>query len=204
MSDYLPSVRGDALLLTHGRTGAAEDALLIAAAVVIDGVLGGQLHVTGGRRLALGPVATGAPLLLELCALRTAGNSPWDWFESAAAFALQRASGELIAAGVAERALPDPLARLFRHDTLRVHPEHEAAARNRLADVLTGRPAPPYAIALAGALHGCGRLEEVAGVCVTRCQLQTLTDAVRSLGCGTQAVLATLRERRRSEDMIAA
>jgi hypothetical protein len=214
MSLYVPSVRGDALLLTHGRTGGAEDLLLISAAVILDGVLGGHIEVTGSRRYGLdrrriapGPAMPGAPALmaeLRERAMNIAGDTPWGWFERAALSALKRSSDELIAAGAAERALPEPIWRLFRHTTLRVHPEQEAAARERLADVLIGRPAPPHAIALACALHSCEALDEVAGLRLSRRHLRAMTDAARSLGSGTQAVLATLEERRRRADTIAA
>ena len=53
MSVYVPTARGDALLLTSGRTGAADDLLLISSAVVLDGMLGGHIHVTGHRKLGL-------------------------------------------------------------------------------------------------------------------------------------------------------
>ena len=45
---YEPSVRGDAMLLTHGRKGTAEDLLLVAGALVIDGALGGHIDVVAG------------------------------------------------------------------------------------------------------------------------------------------------------------
>jgi len=45
---YVPSVRGDAMLITHGRKGTPEDLLLAGAAVVLDGALGGHVDVTGG------------------------------------------------------------------------------------------------------------------------------------------------------------
>jgi hypothetical protein len=109
-----------------------------------------------------------------------------------------------VAAGVAEPMLPGPLHRLFRHETLHVQPEAEAAARERLADVLTGRTATPAAIALASALHSCEMLDEVAGLRLGRRQLRAMTDASRSLGSGAQAVLATLEERRRRAAQIAA
>jgi hypothetical protein len=105
---------------------------------------------------------------------------------------------ELMAAGVAEPMLPGPLHRLFRHETLRVQREAEAAARERLADVLTGRPSTPAAIALASAQHRCETLDEVAGVRLGRRRLRAMTDASRSLGPGVQVVLATLEERRRA------
>jgi hypothetical protein len=100
MSHYLPSVRGDALLLTRGRTGAAEDLLLISSAVVIDGVVGGHIDVTGNRRLGLdrrriapGVEVPGAPALMSDLRERVivvAGDTPWGWFERAAVFALKR------------------------------------------------------------------------------------------------------------------
>ena len=214
MSHYVPSVRGDALLLTHGRTGGAEDLLLISAAVVLDGVLGGHVEVTGSRkpgldrrRIAPGPAIAGAPALmadLRERSIAIAGDTPWGWFQRASISALKRSSDELIAVGAAERALPEPIWRLFRHRTLRVHPEHEGAARERLADVLTARPAPPHAVALACALHACAALDEVAGVCLSRRHLRAMADATRSLGSGAQAVLAALEEGRGRADTIAA
>jgi hypothetical protein len=214
MSHYVPSVRGDALLLTHGRTGAADDLLLISAAVVLDGVLGGHIDVTGTRRVGLdrrriapGAAVPGAPKLmadLRERAIAVGGDTPWGWFERASLFALRRASDELIGAGVAEPFVPSDVYRLFRHDTLRVQWEAEAAARDRLADVLTGRLAPPHAIALACALHGCDLLNDVAGVRVDRRQLRAMTDAGRSLASGARAVLDTLQERRRGDAQVAA
>ena len=44
---YVPSVRGDAMLLTHGRKGTAEDLLLAGASVVLDGALGGHIDWSG-------------------------------------------------------------------------------------------------------------------------------------------------------------
>lgn len=214
MSPYVPSARGDGLLLTRGRTGAAEDLLLISAAVVLDGVLGGHIDVTGHRRVGLdrrriapGPAVAGAPPLmadLRERAIAVAGDTPWGWFERTSLYALKRTTDELVAAGVAEPCLPGPLQRLFRHETLRVDPRAERAARERLADVLTGRPAPPHVAALASALHGCELLDEVVGVTLARRQLRAMTDAARGLGSGAQAVLATLDERRRRSQRIAA
>jgi hypothetical protein len=214
MSHYVPCARGDALLLTRGRTGSAEDLLLISSAVVLDGLLGGHIHVTGNRKLGIerrriapGPPVPEAPPLME--ALRrqvvaVAGDTPWGWFERTSVYALKRASDELIEAGVAMRFTPDPLRRLFPHATLHVNPDAHAAARERLGDVLTGGRAEPHAIALAAALHYCERLDDVAGLRLGRCQLRAITDAARSLGSGPQAVLAVLQERRSRADRIAA
>jgi Golgi phosphoprotein 3 GPP34 len=214
MSHYVPCVRGDALLLTRGRTGSAEDLLLISSAVVLDGVLGGHIHVTGHRklgverrRIAPGPPVPGAPPLME--ALRrqvvaVAGDTPWGWFERASVYALTRTTEELVEAGVALRFTPDPIRRLFPHPTLHVDSDARAAARERLADVLTGGRAAPHAIALASALHYCERLDDVAGLRLGRRQLRALTDAARSLGSGPQAVLAVLQARRSRADRIAA
>ena len=214
MSPYVPCARGDALLLTRGRTGSADDLLLISSAVVLDGVLGGHIHVTGHRKLGIerrriapGPAREGAPALME--ALRrqvvaVAGDTPWGWFERVSVYALKRATDELVDAGVAVRFRPDPLRRLFPHPTLNVDPDAHAAARERLADVLTGGRAAPHAIALASALHACDRLDDVAGLRLGRRQLRAMTDAARSLGSGPQAVLAVLQERRSRADGIAA
>jgi hypothetical protein len=214
MSHYVPCARGDALLLTRGRTGSAEDLLLISSAVVLDGVLGGHIEVTGHRklgverrRIAPSPAVPGASPLME--ALRrqvvaVAGDTPWGWFERTSVYALKRTTDELVEAGVAMRFTPDPLRRLFPHPTLHVVQDAQAAARERLADVLTGGHADPHAIALASALHYCERLDDVAGLRLGRRQLRALTDAARSLGSGPRAVLATLQERRRRADRIAA
>lgn len=214
MSPYLPSVRGDALLVTHGRFGAVEDLLLISAAVVLDGVLGGHLEVTRSRRVGVdrrqvgpGAAVPGAPALmadLRERASAVAGDTPWGWFERAAVFAPGRVVEELIAAGVAAPAPPTALQRMFRHATLRVEPQAEAAARERLGDVLTGRPAAPQAIALAGALRGCGLLEEVAGLRLARRQLRAIADAGRTLDPGPRALLDALDQRRRRASAIAA
>src|SRR5262245_54542232 len=138
MSHYVPCVRGDALLLTRGRTGSAEDLLLIASAVVLDGVLDGHIHVTGHRklgverrRIAPGPAVAGAPPLME--ALRRhvvaiAGGTPGSWFERTSLYALKRATEEVVEAGVATRFMPDRLLRLVPHPTLYVDPDAQAAA----------------------------------------------------------------------------
>jgi hypothetical protein len=208
MSHYAPSVRGDALLVTRGRTGAAEDLLLISSAVVLDGLLGGHIDVTGNRRLGLerrriapGPAIAGAPPLmadLRNRAIAVAGDTPWGWLERAGVFALDRTTDELIAAGVARPFVHGQLHRLFRHETLRVDGAAETAARGRVVDVLTGRDAPAHAIALTSLLHSCEALDGVAGIRPDRRQLRAMTDAARSLGAATRALLATLDERRRA------
>ena len=59
-------------------------------------------------------------------------------------------------------------------------------------------------IALARALHACEQLDHVAGPRLGRRRPRAMTDATRSLGAGAQAVLATLDERRRRAERIAA
>jgi len=213
MSHYVPCARGDALLLTRGRTGSAEDLLLISSAVVMDGVLGGHIHVTGHRKLTIerrrvapGSPVPGAPPVME--ALRrqvvaVAGDTPWHWIERVSVYAFKRSADELVAAGVATRVKPAPLERLHPHPALHVDPDAHAAARERLADVLTGGRAAPHAIALASALHVCDRLDDVAGLRLGRPQLRAMTDAARSLGSGPQAVLATLERRCRRAELAA-
>jgi hypothetical protein len=205
MSHYVPCARGDALLLTRGRTGSAEDLLLICSALVLDGVLGGHIHVTGRRkhgverrRIAPGPEVPGAPApmrALRRHVVAIAGDTPWGWFERVSVYARKFSTDELVESGCAVRFTPDPLDRLFPHATLHVDPDAHAAARERLADVLTGGSAAPHAIALASALHFCERLDDVAGLRLGRRQLRALTDAARSLGSGPQAVLAALEQR---------
>src|SRR3954454_19593866 len=107
---YVPSVRGDAMLLTHGRTGTAEDLLLASASVVLDGALGGHIAIAGRKLLGLDPprVLAGAevpyaPLLMAELRERVLAGTPDDpggWFERAAVFALERVSAELAGAGV--------------------------------------------------------------------------------------------------------
>jgi hypothetical protein len=213
MSHYVPCARGDALLLTRGRTGSAEDLLLMSSAVVLDGVLGGHIHVTGHRkhgverrRVAPGPPVPGAPALMETLrrqVVAVAGETPWGWFERVSVYAFKRSADELVEAGVATRFAPDPLHRLFPHPTLHVDPDAHAAARERLADVLTGGRADPHAIALASALHFCGRLDDVAGLRLGRRQLRAITDAARSLGSGPRAVLTALEQRRGQAELAA-
>src|SRR5687768_8881574 len=107
---YEPSVRGDAMLLTHGRKGTAADLLLAAGAVVLDGALAGHMAGVGrrrlgfeGRRVVAGPELPEAPpLMAELRARVQAAppDEPWGWFDRAAGFALESVTEELEAAGV--------------------------------------------------------------------------------------------------------
>jgi len=111
MSTYLPTLRGDALLLSGGRQGASDDALVLAAAVVLDAALHGLIEVTGRRRVVPGPQRPGRqtpPLLADLHdrVERATPGTPWDWYERAAVFAFDRVSEELARAGAIERATP--------------------------------------------------------------------------------------------------
>jgi hypothetical protein len=128
---YVPSIRGDAMLITHGRQGTER---LLATALLLDAVLGGQLELAPGRShlVAGGDCTDVPPLLADLCArVREASPAaPRVWIERAALFAPGRVAIELIAAGVAE-----PLPRRFqRHFTLSVDAHAEAQARARLLD----------------------------------------------------------------------
>jgi hypothetical protein len=142
---YLPSVRGDAMLITHGREGSER---LLATALLLDAVLGGHVDIAPGHpHLVAGPeLADTPPLLADLHArvLSSPGASPAAWVERAAVFAPARVAIELIASGTAE-----PLPRRFqRHFTLSVDAVAEAEARRRLLD--------PSSPALAAALWACG------------------------------------------------
>src|SRR5262245_41450420 len=107
---YVPSVRGDAMLLTHGRKGTAEDLLLVSASVVLDGALGGHIAVVGRRwlgierrRVVAGAEVEDAPLLMAELRERVRNGTPddpWGWFDRAGVFALERVSAELAGAGV--------------------------------------------------------------------------------------------------------
>ena len=59
---YVASVRGDAMLLTHGRKGTAPDLLLASASVVLDGALGGHIDVVGRKLLGIERRRVGAGL----------------------------------------------------------------------------------------------------------------------------------------------
>jgi hypothetical protein len=138
---YAPSVRGDAMLITHGRQGSER---LLAAALLLDAVLGGHLDLAPDRPhlLAGSGLADAAPLLANV--LDAPPALPQRWIERAAALAPAGIAIELIAAGTAE-----PLARRFqRHFTLSVDANAEAQARQRLLD--------PSSPALAAAMWACG------------------------------------------------
>jgi hypothetical protein len=144
---YEPSVRGDAMLITHGREGSER---LLAVALLLDAVLGGHLDLAPGRaHLLAGSALTDAPpLIADLVEAPPA--SPRAWIERAAVLAPARIAIELIAAGAAE-----PLARRFqRHFTISVNAHSEADARRRLLD-----PASP---ALAAVMYVHGGFSAVA------------------------------------------
>jgi len=153
---YVPTLRGDALLLTHGRAGTER---LIGAALLLDGVRAGILDIaplTGPRRrdghavfgprldrrrVIPGPEHTDNPLLAELRSRIQVGlpDTARGWIDRTAAFAPQRIACELVEAGVAT-----PHERRFRRG-VSVDAGAEAAARDRL-------DANP---ALAAALYAC-------------------------------------------------
>jgi hypothetical protein len=204
---YVPSVRGDAMLLTHGRKGTADDLLLVSAAVVLDGALGGHIAVTGRRflgierrRIVAGPEAPDAPLLmaqLRSRVLDATPDDPWGWFERAAVFALERVSAELAGAGVTTPLRLSGARRLFRHDTLIVAASAEDAARARLLAALSGKGAPE-SIALGALLVRAGLLEEVVG----RRDTHRLESSVRDLPSAAQIFLAVLRDQHRREALL--
>jgi hypothetical protein len=201
---YVPSVRGDAMLLTHGRKGTAEDLLLVSASVVLDGALGGHIEVVGRRllgierrRVVAGPERADAPLLMAELRARVAESAPddpWGWFDRAAVFALERVSAELAGAGVTTPLRLSGARRLLRHDTLLVAHSAEDAARARLLAALAGS-GTPVSISLAAILQHTGLLVEVAG----RRDTRRLESAVRGLPASAQAFLAVLRDQRRRE-----
>ena len=201
---YVPSVRGDAMLLTHGRKGTAEDLLLAGASVILDGALGGHIDVAGRkllgverRRVVAGPEISDAPLLLaELRerVLDSAPDDPWGWFDRAAEFALERVSAELAGAGVTTPLRLSRGRRTFRHETLIVAESAELAARERLLAALAGQ-GTRASIALGATLHHTGLLAEVIGPRDTH----RLEAAIRTLDPAPQAFLAVLRDQRRRE-----
>jgi hypothetical protein len=204
-TSYEPSVRGDAMLLTHGRRGTAADLLLAAGAVVLDGALGGHIDVVGRRllgferrRVVAGPELPGAaPLMAELRkrVLVAPPDEPWSWFDRAAGFALERVTGELEAAGVITPVRLSRARRAFRHDTLLVAPSAEEAALARLQEALAGRGAPS-SIALGALLDRLGLLEEVTGRREPR-RLQ-----VSTLAPAAQAFLTAIADQRRREAVL--
>lgn len=166
---YEPSVRGDAMLLTHGRGG-----LVLGAAVLLDGVLEGSLDVLGDRRVVAGRRIAGAPLLADLRSrvLAAPPGSPHEWIVRATAFAPHRIACELIAAGAAS-----PLDRRFQRGfTLSVDARAEADARDRIASdpalagllylsgLPTGDPLPPDTHALPAAARTILRTLRAASV----------------------------------------
>jgi hypothetical protein len=154
---YVPTLRGDAMLLTHGREGTDR---LVGAALLLDGVLEGVLDVaplaaqrrrdaygTFGprlerRRVVPGPERATDPLLAELRSRIQVGlpDTPRGWIDRTAAFAPARIAAELVHAAVAA-----PHERRFLRG-VSVDPHAEAAARDRL----DRNPA------LAAALYACG------------------------------------------------
>ena len=148
---YQPSVRGDAMLLTHGGAGTER---LIAVGLLLDAVLAGQLDIVADSpQLVVGPrpSSDAPPLLTGLRdrVLEAPPASPRAWIARAIEFATSAVEIELITAGVAE-----PLAHRFQRDfTLSFDAHAEADARHRLTD-----PSTP---ALAGALWSCGGFRAV-------------------------------------------
>jgi hypothetical protein len=122
------TIRGDAMLLTHGRQGTDR---LIGAALLLDAVLGEELGIELGCVVA-GPERADSPLIAELRARVMAGppESPHAWIERAALFAPSRTAAELVRTGLAS-----PLERRFKRQcTLSVDARAEAAARARAAN----------------------------------------------------------------------
>jgi hypothetical protein len=142
---YVPSVRGDGMLITHGCEGTER---LLAVALLLDAVLGGHLDLAPGRpHLVAGPELPDVPpLLADLRArvLEAPPASPRAWIERAAFFAPACVAIELIATGAAEP-LPRRLQGRF---TLSVDAHAEAEARRRLLD--------PSSPALAAAMYVWG------------------------------------------------
>jgi hypothetical protein len=204
---YVPSVRGDAMLLTHGRKGTAEDLLLVSASVVLDGALGGHIDVAGRRflgierrRVVAGLEVLDAPLLmaeLRERVLTGTPDDPWGWFDRAAVFALERVSAELAGAGVTTPLRLSGVRRLLRHDTLIVAEPAEAAARARLLAALAGKGLP-QSIALGAILLHTGLLAEIVG----RRETRRLESSVRELPPAAQIFLAVLRDQRRREALL--
>ena len=140
---YVPSLRGDAMLLTHGREGTER---LVGAALLLDAVLGGYIDVAppaperrrdgyeafgvrmDRRRVIAGPERAEDPLLAELRARVIAGppDTPRGWIARAAGFAPHRIAADLVGAGVAT-----PHERRFQRG-VSIDARAEAAARDRL------------------------------------------------------------------------
>jgi hypothetical protein len=205
---YVPSVRGDAMLLTHGRKGTAADLLLAGASVVLDGALGGHIDVVGRRflgierrRVVAGAEVSDAPLLmaeLRERVLASPPDDPWGWFDRAAVFALERVSAELAGGGVTTPLRLSRARRLFRHDTLIVSESAELAARDRLLAALAGEGSPE-SIALGALLHHTRLLTEVVG----RRETRRLEASIRTLPAAAQTFIAVLRDQQRREALLA-
>jgi hypothetical protein len=205
---YVPSVRADAMLLTHGRKGTAADLLLGGASVLLDGALGGHIGVTGRswlgierRRVVAGPEVLDAPLLMAELRERVLARTPaepWSWFEGTAVLALERVSAELAGAGVTTPLRLSRARRMFRHDTLIVSEAAEFAARQRVLAALAGEGGRA-SIALGAILLHTGLLTEIVGGRDTR----RLASAVRGLDRAPQLLLAALRDARRRDTRIA-
>jgi hypothetical protein len=195
------------MLLTHGRKGTAEDLLLVACAVVVDGALGGHIDIVGRRllgferrRVVAGPELPGAPALMAELRARVAAavpDEPWGWFDRAAGFALERVSTELASAGLTTPLRLSNTRRMLRHDTLIVSTSAEDAARRRLLDALAGRGSPS-SIALAAILERLELLEEVSGARRDTRRLQ-----VGTLAPAAQVLLSVLADQRRREGVLA-
>ncbi len=207
VTTYVPSVRGDGMLLTHGRKGVAEDLLLAGASVVLDGALGGHIEITGRkflglerRRVVAGPEIPGAPVLmaeLRSRVLVSTPDDPWGWFDRAAVFALDRISTELDAAGLTTPLRLSRARRTFRHETLIVSETAESEAHQRLLAALAGH-GTPSSIALGAILHYCDEFVPLVGRRSTR-QLEA---SIRTLPAAAQTCLAVLKDQRRRESMI--
>jgi hypothetical protein len=207
ITTYVPSVRGDAMLLTHGRKGAADDLLIASASVMLDGALGSHVTITGRkllgferRRVVPGLEFPDAPpLMAELRSrvLDSAPDDPWGWFDRAAVFALDRIAAELDACGLTTPLRLSRARRSFRHETLIVSETAESEAHERVLTALAGRGTPP-SIALGAILHHCDELNEVVGRRSTR-QLEA---SIRTLPPAAQTFLAVLEDERRREARI--
>jgi hypothetical protein len=205
---YVPSVRGDAMLLSHGRKGTAEDLLLVGASVILDGALGGHIDIVGRkllgierRRVVAGAQVSDAPLLMAELRERVLTGTPadpWSWFDRAAGLALERVSAELDGAGVTTPLRLSRARRQFRHDTLIVSQSAESAARARLLAALAGE-GTPESIALGAILLHTSLLTEVVGPRETR----RLEASVRTLPATAQIFIAVLRDRRRRQALLA-
>src|SRR5262249_46027350 len=112
------TLRSDAMLLTRGRPGTER---LIGAALLLDGIPGGQLGVKivrperrrdgieafgprlERRRVVAGPERAESPLMAEVRARAMSGppDSPAGWIKRTAEFAPARVAAELVLAGAA-------------------------------------------------------------------------------------------------------